>query len=150
MAVHKGAHQAPPSLGFSWQEYWSRLPHPPPGDLPNPGIKPRSHTLQVDSLPSEPRGKPNNTGVDSQTLLQGNFLTQKVNWGLLHCRWILYQLSYQGSPYIQLCYILISTNESGKSIFSNIYWFLTPKWDKLESYSLCPNNKGPIWKLRFS
>ena len=40
------------------QEYWSGLPGPPPGDLPNPGIKPRSSALQVDSLPSEPPGKP--------------------------------------------------------------------------------------------
>jgi len=106
-------HQAPLLMGFSRQESWSRLPCPPPGDLPNPGIKPRSRTLQVDSLPSEPPGKPNNTEVGSRTLLQGNFLTQEMNWGLLHCRWILYQLSYQGSPYIQLYYILISTNESG-------------------------------------
>ena len=44
--------------GFSKQEYWSRLPRPPPGDHPNPGIKPRSPTLQVDSLLSEPPGKP--------------------------------------------------------------------------------------------
>ena len=36
------AHQAPLSMGFSWQEYWSGLPYPPPGDLPNPGIKPVS------------------------------------------------------------------------------------------------------------
>ena len=43
---------------FSRQEYWSGLPCPPPGDLPNPGIKPRSPTLQVDSLPSEPKGNP--------------------------------------------------------------------------------------------
>ena len=43
--------------GFSRQEYWSGLPCPPPGDFPNPGIKPRSPTLQVDSLPSEPVGK---------------------------------------------------------------------------------------------
>ena len=44
--------------GFSRQEYWSGLPCPPPGDLPNPGIEPRSPTLQVDSLPSEPPWKP--------------------------------------------------------------------------------------------
>ena len=44
--------------GFSRQEHWSGLPCPPPGDLPNPGIKPRSPTLQTDSLPSEPPGKP--------------------------------------------------------------------------------------------
>ena len=40
------------------QEYWNVLPFPSPGDLPNPGIKPRSPTLQADALPSEPPGKP--------------------------------------------------------------------------------------------
>ena len=161
------AYQASPSMGFSRQEYWSGLPLPSPGDLPDPGIKPRSPALQadalrseppgqskvkllscvrlfatpwtaarqaplsmgilqarilqwvvislsrgssnpriesrspavqVDSLPSEPRGKPKNTGVGSLSLIQGIFPTQESNWGLLHCRWILYQLSHQGSP----------------------------------------------------
>ena len=53
------AHQGPPSMGFSRQEYWSGLPFPYPGDLPNPGAKPRSATLQADTLPSEPPGKIN-------------------------------------------------------------------------------------------
>ena len=48
--------QAPPSMGFSRQEYWSELPLPSPGYLPDPGIKPRSPTLQAGSLPSEPGG----------------------------------------------------------------------------------------------
>ena len=48
------AHQAPLSMGFSRQEYWSGLSFPTSGDLPNPGIKPKSSTLQADSLPSEP------------------------------------------------------------------------------------------------
>ena len=48
------------SKGFSSQEYWSGLPGPPPGDLPNPGIEPRSPALQAESLPSEPPGKPRN------------------------------------------------------------------------------------------
>ena len=56
-----------------------------------------SPALQADSLPTEPQGKPNNTGVGSLSLLQGIFPTQELNWGLLHCRQILYQLSYQGS-----------------------------------------------------
>ena len=56
--------------------------------------EPRSPTLQVDSLPAEPQGKLKNTGVGSQEIL----LTQELNQGLLHCRWVLYQLSYQGSP----------------------------------------------------
>jgi len=50
------AYHAPPSMGFSKQEYWSGLPFPSPGDLPNPGIEPRSPTLQADSLPAEPPG----------------------------------------------------------------------------------------------
>ena len=52
------AYQASPSVGFSRQEYWSGLPFPFPGDLPNPGIEPRSPALQTDALPSEPPGKP--------------------------------------------------------------------------------------------
>ena len=51
-------YQAPPSMGFSRQESWSGLPFPSPGDLPNPGIKPRSPTLQADALTSAPPGKP--------------------------------------------------------------------------------------------
>ena len=52
------ARQAPPpSIGFFKQEYWSRLPFSSPGDLPDPGTKFRSPTLQADSLPSEPPGK---------------------------------------------------------------------------------------------
>ena len=51
------AYQAPPSMGFSRQEYWSGLPFPSPRDLPNPRIKPGSSTLQADALPSEPPGK---------------------------------------------------------------------------------------------
>ena len=63
---------------------------------PNPGIELGSPTLQADSLPAEPQGKPKNTGVGSLSLLQGIFPTQESNWGLLHCKQILYQLSYQG------------------------------------------------------
>ena len=133
-------------MEFSRQEYWSGYPFPSPRDLPNPGIKPSSPALQVDSLPSELRWKPKyaswaiqsymllyldlyilticesclvvsdslqphglystwsspgqNTGVGSLFLLQGIFPTQGSNPALLHCRWILYQLSYKGSPYI--------------------------------------------------
>ena len=52
------AFQAPPSMRFSRQEYWSGLPFSSPGDLPDPGIEPRSPTLQADTLPSEPPRKP--------------------------------------------------------------------------------------------
>ena len=51
-------HQAPLSMEFSRQEYWSEQPFPSPGDLPDPRIEPRSPALQADSLPSEPPGKP--------------------------------------------------------------------------------------------
>ena len=47
------AHQAPLSMGFPRQEYWSGLPFPSPGDFPDLGIKPRSPALQADSLPTE-------------------------------------------------------------------------------------------------
>ena len=50
--------QAPPSMEFPRQEYWSGLPFPSPGDLPNLGIKPASSALQADSVPGEPSGEP--------------------------------------------------------------------------------------------
>ena len=56
---------------------------------PNPGIEPRSPTLQVDSSPAESQGKPKNTGAGSLSLLQQIFPTQELNRGLLHCRRIL-------------------------------------------------------------
>ena len=63
--------------------------------------QPRDQTqvssLKADSLPAELQGKPKNTGVSSLTLLQRICLTQESNWSLLHYRWILYQLNYQGS-----------------------------------------------------
>ena len=68
------------------------------GNLPNSGIEPRSPALQADSLPSEPPGKPKHTGVGSLSLLQGIFSTQESKRGLPHWGWILYQMSYLGSP----------------------------------------------------
>ena len=70
----------------------------------------RSPTLQADSLPTEPQGKPKNTRVGSLSLLQGIFLTQELNQGLLHYRWILYQVSYEGSYQAK--------NKNGKLLFS--------------------------------
>ena len=72
------------------------------GIFPTQGSNPGLPHLQVNSLLSESPGKPMNTGVDSLSLIQGIFLTQESNWGLLHYRRILYQLSYQGSPIVQL------------------------------------------------
>ena len=112
-------------MGLSWQEYWSGLWCPPPGYLPNPGIKLRSPALQVDSLPSEPPGKPMNTGVGSLCFLQGIFLTQELNQGLLHSRWILHQLSYQGSPWYHGIDYDVSLNVCVLSHFSHI-WLWQP------------------------
>ena len=67
--------QSRSSMEFSRPEYWSRL-FPSPGDLPNPGIETRPSALQADSLPTEPPGKPKNTGVGSLSLLQRIFATQ--------------------------------------------------------------------------
>ena len=119
------ARQAPVSMGFPRQEYWSGLPFPSLGDLPHLGIKPTSlvsPVLQEDSLvlscqcESEsfsvefyslgPHGlyspwnyPGQNTGVGSPSLLQGIFPTQGSNPCLPHCRQIVYQLSHGGSPY---------------------------------------------------
>ena len=61
-----------------------------------------SHIAGRFFTPAEPPGKPKNTGVSSLSLLWGIFLIQELNWDLLHCRWALYQLSYQGSPQARL------------------------------------------------
>ena len=87
----------PPWTEFSRPEYQNGQLFPSPGDLFNPGIEPKSPKLQGHSLPAEPPGKPKKTGVGSLSLLQQTFPTQEQNQGLLHCRQILYQLSYQGS-----------------------------------------------------
>ena len=73
------AHQAPLSMGFSRQGYWSGLPFPSPGDLPNPGIEPWSLALQADSLLTELQGKHN-----------FNCMTQwkKQNYGDSGCQWV--------------------------------------------------------------
>ena len=85
-------------MEFSRPEDWSGEPFPSPGDLPSPGIEPRSPALEADSLPAEPPGKPKNTGVGSLSLLQRIFPTWELNRDLLQGRQILYQLSYAGSP----------------------------------------------------
>ena len=76
------------NMEFSRPVCWSGSPFLSPGDLPNPGIKPRFPSLQADSLPAESPGKPK----WSLSRLR-IFPTQESNQGLLHCRWILYQLS---------------------------------------------------------
>ena len=77
---------------------------PSPGDLPIPRTESRSPTLQTDSLSAEPQGKPQKTGGGNISLLQQIFPTQESNWAFLHCRQILYQLSYQGNPLLTVKY----------------------------------------------
>ena len=91
------AHQAPLSTGFSRQEYWSGLPYLSPGDLSNPGIEPRFPTLQADSLLSEPPESPRILEWVAFPFSREH-PDPGIKQGLLHCRQILYQLSYQGSP----------------------------------------------------
>ena len=91
-----------------------------------PGIEPRSPTLQADSLPVEPQGKSKNTGVGSLFLLPGIFPTQELNRGFLHCRWILYHLSicrlhiekvkvFQSSLTLQPCGLFSPQNSPGQN-----------------------------------
>ena len=82
------AYQAPPSMERSRQEYWSGLPFPSPGDLPDPGIKPRSPTLQADALPSEPAGKPwcFKPGFKSCVLSLAFINTREFSWEMMFQR----------------------------------------------------------------
>ena len=77
-----GAHQAPPSVGFSRQENWSGLPFTSPGDLPDPGIEPGFPALQADALPSEPPGKTQRTRVLRYKTGMGTYFILQIN---LHC-----------------------------------------------------------------
>ena len=78
------AHKAPMSMGFLQVRILEWVAMPSSRGSSQPRIKSRSPALQVDSLPSEPPGKPKNIGMGSLSLLQGNFLTQESNQGLLH------------------------------------------------------------------
>ena len=82
------------SMEFSRWEYWVGSLSLLQGIFPTQGWNPG-----VDSLPAELPEKPKNTGMGSLSLLQRIFLTQELNWGLWHCRWILYQLGLSGKPY---------------------------------------------------
>ena len=87
------AYQAPLSMGFSRQEYWSGLPFPSPGDLPHPGTEPRSPALQADALPSELQGKPISLLIfvkigsmhpscyrNSINLIDSSYTAQLIHW----------------------------------------------------------------------
>ena len=99
--------------------------------FPNPGIEPGSPTLKADSLPFEPPGKPKNTVVGGLSLLKGIFPTQEMNWGLLYCRRILYQMSYQGS-------LIFFHRITQKTVVSQ--WVMVKSYSSLQSrpsYDYC-------------
>ena len=94
-------------MEFSRQEYWSQLPFSSPEDLPNPEIEPCSPVLQVDSLLSEPLGKPKNTEVGNPPLLQGNLPNPGIELGspALQADSLLAELP--GKPMYSTVYMLI-------------------------------------------
>ena len=92
--------------GFSRQEYWSGVPCPPPRDLPNPENEPRSPSLQVDSSPTEPPGKPKNTGMGvAYPFSRGS--SQPTNQTGISCiAGGFFTAELSGSPYIQRYWLL--------------------------------------------
>ena len=72
--------------GFSRQEYWSGLPYPPLGGPPNPGMESRSSTLQADSLPSEPSGKPPQNNYSYYKLLTNIHILKEVDYDINHVK----------------------------------------------------------------
>ena len=96
------AHQALQSMGFSRQEYWSGLPFPSPGDLPDPGIKPRSPALQADALTSEPQGKPFHS-----------FMKVPYN----------YCISISPFISVDICFMYLGTSMSVAYMFPNVIYF---------------------------
>ena len=74
------AHQAPQSKGFSRQQYWSGWPFPSPGDLPDPGVEPRSPALRAGSLLTEPPGKPPQAETPV-TVTKDGITRKSEDWG---------------------------------------------------------------------
>jgi len=133
------AHQAPLSMGFSRQEYWSGLPFPSPGDLPDPGIEPRSPLLKLDSLPSEPPGKPHMSDKHKQK-----------EWNKPECYLWTGKNGRTSQTYnmntTQIMYHLYATwplpNSQINHSFSASYWWVSvvpryPSFHLLERVSMC-------------
>ena len=130
-------HQAPLSMGILQAR--SGLPCPPPGDLPRPGVRPRSSTLQRDSSLSEPPGKPENTGVGRQSLLQRSFLVQESNWGPLHYRWFFISWATGEAHVLANLYINVGVHEGWCELQrSSVVKYV---WTTLECKKLWPGVK---------
>ena len=109
----------PFSRGSSQPRDWTQISH-----------------IGADSLPAEPQGKPKNTVVGSLSLLQWIFLAQESNWGLLHCKWILYQLNYhQGSPLLAF-FFFGNIYLLGCTGLSWVTWDLRSSWQHVKSSHL--------------
>ena len=92
------AYQAPPSMRFSRQEYWSGLPFPSPEDLPDPGIEPRSPAFQADALTSEPPGKPLKANLIIGRLLLKVKLTHQPQYLIRY--WVTICQDYSGKRFL--------------------------------------------------
>ena len=140
--------------GYSRQGYWSRLPRPPPGDLPNPGMEPRSPALQTDSLLSEPPGKPSFTISSVQSLSHVRLFATpwtaacQASLSINNYQSLLKLMSIESvmpSNHLILCWLLLLP-----SIFPSIRVFsgesaLRIKWPKYWSFSfnISPSNEHP-------
>ena len=105
------AYQAPWTMGFTRQEYWSGLPWPSPGDLPDPGIEPGSSALQPDTLPSEPPGKP----WETYRLLFIYNRTLKIRLQQSGFSWLLCILLILHPFWVSLQYGIVGRTGAGKS-----------------------------------
>ena len=113
------AQQAPLSMEFSRQEYWSRLPFPSPGYYPNLGIKPVYPTLQADSLPSEPSGKPSNI-----TYFKYYIIVIKCT-NIYICKWWVYSINLITLHYNYFLYQYQNINKTSFKLFHNRWLFHT-------------------------
>ena len=117
------AHQAPLSMGVLQARILECVAMPSSGDHPNPRIELRSSALQADSLPSEPPGKPQNTGMGNLSLLRGT--SQPRNWTGASCiaGGFFNQLSYLGSPFFVFTIVSVLQNKR-----LNFVYLCTQRW----------------------
>ena len=134
------AHQAPPSMGFSRQEYWSGLLFPSPGDLLDPGIEPRFPTLQADSLTSEPPGKPrDNSDIISSNIFSGPFSLSSPSGTpivQMFMPLMLSQRSLRLSSFLffSFFYILYCGSDFHHSVLQVVYSFFCLSYSAIDSF----------------